>query len=345
MDGKNIRAAIRAGLVLFVLAAAVPPLRAQESGPLVHRLRWQPVEYASLYEVTVEIRGAANEWIEITRKTTKTETFIDCPLFTGNYRFRVGAYDLLGKPGSTSEWIYFEVRPPQKASPGGKTDTETAGTSAAGTSAGTAEGETPPRPAAEGPTETTGPAYYEGHVPPPEESEKSIFRLGILGAPFITLPFSDFNEIYTSSPIQPVGLALRFSVLPLKTKIGVFGLELLPSWNYMANDILHKSRYAHIFGGNGAILWQIRPFGRSSALNFRLGGGLTYVDSRFVFNDGLDTDKKATWNPSVIAGFSFLHFLNKSMFFDIGLDYYHIFAQDNPTLNYLRPTVGFGWWF
>ncbi|MDR2160072.1 MAG: hypothetical protein LBP23_08415 [Treponema sp.] len=47
---------------------------------------------------------------------------------------------------------------------------------------------------------------------------------------------------------------------------------------------------------------------------------MSYADSRFVFNDGLDTDERATWNPSVIAGFSFLNFLNKSLFFDIGLD-------------------------
>jgi hypothetical protein len=339
MDSKNVRGTILTGLVFLVLAAAAPLLRAQESGPLVHRLRWRPVEYASLYEVAVEVRGAANEWIEITRKTTKTETFIDCPLFIGNYRFRVSAYDLLGRPGSTSEWIYFEVRPPQKAAPGGKIDAET--------SAGATEGETPPQPAAETPPQTTGPAYYDGRrgIPPPEESEKSVFRLGILGAPFIILPFSDFNEIYTTSPVQPVGLALRFSILPLKTKIGVFGLELLPSWNYMANDILHKSRYTHVFGGNGAILWQIRPFNRSTALNIRLGGGLSYIDSRFVFNDGLDADEKKAWNPSIIAGLSVLGFLNKSLFLDIGLDYYHVFTQDNPVLNYLRPTVGFGWWF
>jgi hypothetical protein len=74
-----------------------------------------------------------------------------------------------------------------------------------------------------------GLCVWQVGAPPPEESEKSVFRLEILGAPFIILPFSDFNEIYTSSPVQPVGLALRFSVLPLKTKIGVFGLDLLPS--------------------------------------------------------------------------------------------------------------------
>jgi len=159
--------AFRFALVLFTLAFLAPSLRAQETGPVIHRLRWQSVEYASLYEVSVEVR-AGNEWLEITRKTSKTETFIDCPLFIGNYRFRVGVYDLLGKPGSTTEWIYFEVRAPEKAESRPSSQAPTAQVPQAQTPAS----QIPPA------VSDAPPQYY---APPgfiaPEESEKSIFRL------------------------------------------------------------------------------------------------------------------------------------------------------------------------
>jgi hypothetical protein len=292
------------------------------------------VEYASLYEVSVEVR-AGNEWLEITRKTSKTETFIDCPLFIGNYRFRVSVYDLLGKPGSTTEWIYFEVRAPEK--------TESPPQAQAPIQSAPPVSDTPPQTAS---IDTGTPQYY---VPPefnaPEESEKSMFRLEALLSPLIVLPFSEFNEIYATSPVQPVGVVFRLAALPFKTPAGVFGVELIPAWNYMANDILHKSRYTHIFSGHAAFLWQTRPFNQRTAINVRGGGGLSYINSRFVFNDGLDSDKLDAWNPSVFVGASFVWFINKSLFVDAGFEYYHIFTLDNIALNYLRPSVGLGWWF
>ena len=291
-----------------------------QGGPVVHRLSWQTVEYASRYEVTVEVLTNGNRWIETARKTTEGETYIDCPLFTGSYRFRVSAWDLLGRPGSTTDWAYFEVRPREGPSPGA-------------------------------PPEGGGPVPGAPVLPfaplreAPEESEKTPFRLELHWSPLFILPFSDFNEIYASSPVQPLGFSVRFAWLPLVTASGTFGLELIPSWNYLANDILHNSRYTHIVNGQAAAFWQIRPFGRSTAFLFRAGGGLSYVQSRFDFNDGRKIERLAGWNPSALAGASFLFFFNKVIYLNAGLEYFHILTADNPSLNYLRPSVGLGWWF
>jgi hypothetical protein len=279
----------------------------QEAGPLIQRLSWQPVDYASRYEVIVEVQAGTETWVEVTRKTSESETFIDCPLFRGSYRFMVEAYDLLGKPGSASGWTYFEVRASRE--------------------------------------ETRAEPYSADTRPIPEESEKTIARLEVLYQPLIILPFSEFNEIYATSPLQPLGFALRFSLMPLVTTIGVFGVELSPSWNYLANDILVTSRYTHILNGHLSLVWQIRPFSRHNGLNFRLGGGMSYVKSRFDFNEGRQVENVKTWNPSVALGISFISFLNKQVFINAGIDYLHIFTSDNIMLNYLRPSVSVGWWF
>lgn len=289
---------------------------------MVHRLTWQPVDYASRYEVVIEVFTDTNKWIEVIHKTTETETFIDSPLFIGSYRFRVSAYDLLGKLGSTAEWVYFEVRLSENSPPGYG----------------------PPGEVPERRSNTESSPWTAVQQPSPEEEDKTIYRLEALAAPIIILPFTDFNEIYSTAPIQPLGLAIRFSVLPFVFKYGTFGFDFLPSWNFLANDILHNSRYTHVVSAHVSAVWQIRPFSRNTALDFRVGLGLSYISSRFDFNDGINVENLAAVNPSILVNVSFLKFLGDSLFLDIGIEYYQIFALDM-TVNYLRPMVGLGWWF
>ena len=333
MAGKTPRHVLRRFFLCALFLLTPRCFLTAQSGPEVHRLSWQAVEYASRYEVIVEVLTENNRWIEAARKTSEGETFIDCPLFIGTYRFRVSAWDLLGRPGSTTAWAYFEVRPSPESREGSPDNR-------------------PPdqSPDNQSPDNRAGPPDHNtvfSYAPreAPEESEKTPFRLELHFSPLIILPFSDFNEIYSSSPVQPLGFSARFAYLPFALDIGTFGLELIPSWNYLANDILHNSRYTHILSGQAAVFWQIRPFGRTTALLFRLGGGMSYVNSRFDFNDGRQMENLAAWNPSAMAGFSFLFFLNKSLYINTGLEYFHVFTLDNPTLNYLRPSLGLGWWF
>jgi hypothetical protein len=166
----------------------------------------------------------------------------------------------------------------------------------------------------------------------------------LVSVPLVILPFGEFNEIFTTSPIQVLGFAFRLTLLPLNTDFGDFGLEFMPSWNYLANDILHTSRYTHFLNTHLSLLYQIRPFSRSSALNFRLGGGFSYIKSRFEFNDGLDSSSISAWNPSFLMEVSFLFFFNKTFFLDAGLGYFQIFTKDNMAMNYLRPAIGLGCW-
>ena len=308
MTARNVFKA--AFFTILVLLLSIPAV-GQENGPVVQRLSWLPVDYALKYEVVVEIHTRVNTWMEIFRRNVENETFVDCPLFIGSYRFRVGVYDLLGNPGPSTDWVYFERRSSQENTV---------------------------------PVEAVPAELPENIVRAPDESEKTIFRLEILYQPLIVLPFSDFNEIYATSPIQPLGFALRFSVMPYSTPAGVFGLELSPSWNFLANDILVTSRYTHIINTHISLLWQIRPFSRNSALNFRLGGGFVYISSHFGFNQQVSVVNVKAWNPSVAVGVSFISFLNKQLFLNAGLDYFHIFAGDNLSINYLRPVLSLGWW-
>jgi hypothetical protein len=306
-------------LILFLFASA-GTLTAQEGGPVFRRLRWQPVEYASGYEVVVELLTASNEWVEQFRKTGITETSVDCPLFVGKYRFRVSALDLLGRPGPAAEWIYFELRARETE----KAEVEEAPEIPEPSTQ--PEEQAPPRAIAE---------------PLPEES--SLFSLDMLYAPFITLTFSNFNDIYATAPFQPVGFVIRFTVYPLKDPGWGFGLE--PSWNFLSSEIHDKSRYTHIGAGHLFVIRRFRPGGRDLYINIRAGGGISCISSRFDFNAGLDIDRRIAWNPSVNIGVSMQSRISGSLFLDTGIEYFHIFSHDNVLLNYIRPTIGLDWRF
>jgi hypothetical protein len=302
----------------LLLFAAVYTLTAQETGPVFRRLTWQPVEYASGYEVVAEILTASNEWAEQFRKTSGTETFVDCPLSIGKYRFRVSAFDLLGRPGSATEWIYFEMRAREPVQ----------------------APEQNPAPAASGepgfPAVLPAAAFHR-------EVEDSRFALELFYTPFIALPFSNFNDIYFTEPFQPIGFTGDFTVYPFKAIR--LGLGLSPFWNFLATEIRLKSRYTHVTGSHMFAAWQIQPTGKSVYINVRIGGGFTYLFSRFDFNEGLDTTNHAAWNPSLNAGVSLQSRLRGPLFFDAGIEYFHIFSQDNIMLNYLRPSIGISWRF
>jgi hypothetical protein len=303
--------------VLFFFAV-LGGLAAQESGPVSRRLTWQPVDYASGYEVVVEIRTASNEWVEQFRRTSGTETFVDCPLFTGKYRFRVSALDLLGRPGPAAEWVYFEIRVWEPEVP-----------------------EVPKIP--EVPEETPKPRTGQPAEVFLQANDTSRFTLELIYSPLITLPFTSFNEIYATEPFQRVGFTMRFAAHPFENSALGFGAAA--SWNFLSTEIHTKSRYTHIAGGNLFGVWRIQPAGRSISVNIRIGGGLSYLSSRFDFNSGLDITNHAAWNPSVNAGVSLQSRFGASLFLDAGVEYFHIFSKDSLMLNYLRPMVGIGWLF
>ncbi|MDR2476402.1 MAG: autotransporter outer membrane beta-barrel domain-containing protein [Treponema sp.] len=326
-------------LLCGILFAAASLAAAQEHGPIVSRISWQPVDFVSRYEISVEIRTQPGVWLEIIRKSSGEEPFVDCPFFPGDYRFQISVFDLFGNPASSTSWNYFEVRnleppPPieEKPEPAPALVEET-------------KTETPPE------TVSTVPVVQPQYVPPgfgiipPQEDEKTIFRLEALAMPLVTLPFSEFNEIYATSPIQPLGTSLRFTALPWRTGVGIFGLDFMTSWNYLANDVLYRSRYTNILNLQLSAVWQTRPFSRNTALDFRIGGGLNYIHSRFDFNDGRISENLDSWNASLNAGLSLVFFITKSLFLDVGIDYFQIFTADSDILAYLRPVLGLGWWF
>ena len=314
---------------------------APEPRAVVHRLSWHPVDYALRYEAVVEVKTVNDEWVEVTRIVTRfSDTFIDTPLFIGTYRFMVIVYDLLGYLGAESDWLGFEVRPGPYTEEPVLIEEQLY---------------------IEQPHITEEPAPIEIEAQDildlqsifeepevitelePERSERSIFRIEVVYQPLFILPLSDFNEAYSSSLIQPIGFGLRLSALPVKLNQGFFGIEINPSVHIISNYISGPSLETQIVNLPVSIMWHF-ILNSNTALEFRIGFGLIYLNHSFNLSHGSALANIGNWNASLQAGISYNYFFNENLFLNAGLDYLHIFTNEMP-INYLRPSLALGWWF
>jgi hypothetical protein len=115
--------AIKNMLFIFIIGvigflAAPLSLSAQSSGwyidrrsdgtRFIQRLAWTGGEHALRYEVIIQ--RLEGEYASDYYRAFTENHFIEVSLHPGNYRFQVITYDVLNRPGDTSEWKFFRVR-------------------------------------------------------------------------------------------------------------------------------------------------------------------------------------------------------------------------------------------
>ncbi len=80
-----------------------------EGTRFVQRLDWAPAAGIVRYEIVLEQRyGNSSRYDEFLRETSG-EAFVNVSLPAGNYRYKVLGYNILGRLGAESDYLYFEV--------------------------------------------------------------------------------------------------------------------------------------------------------------------------------------------------------------------------------------------
>lgn len=73
------------------------------------RFEWEQIEYIQKYEFHIELKDAKKgTWNEIACIET-TGNNVEIPLDSGNYRYKIIVFNLLGKPELESDWIPIEI--------------------------------------------------------------------------------------------------------------------------------------------------------------------------------------------------------------------------------------------
>lgn len=101
---QNRKCLVLPFLIFLNLLVFANPLFAQ-STKFVQKLEWEEDPYALEYKV--EIEGVTNSSVK--KKITTKECFVEFSLPSGDYRYRVFAFDFLGREASCTNWIEFTI--------------------------------------------------------------------------------------------------------------------------------------------------------------------------------------------------------------------------------------------
>ena len=285
-------------IFLFAFLFIAPLFIFPQEGPgFQHvRLAWPLDEYALNYQVVVE-KDDNGIFRPVLGETT-FDPFIELSLAPGRYRCRVIPYDYFERPGIESQWIFFEVSEPKV--PESEVRENEAGESETGESASQSESPEQLHPAA------------------------SIFPLNVyLGAAWMPLlPVYEKDNMFFRPGISLLGAGARLGALYSGFGYLNLGLEAAASW-YAFNT---NGALAHTITAGLNLVAQKRRLDGMVALNFRLGGGLVFLE-----------DEKC---PFTSLGLSFLLFPHQRFFLEAGLDYTHLF-NGGPS-GCFRPFIGIG---
>jgi hypothetical protein len=282
------------------------------------RLSWAGTEFAASCLVVVERQaeeaaGAEEHtvYLEVLRELRERDTFIEVSLPPGKYRFRVGAYDILGRPGEVSDWEYFEIpaaaAEPDKPAPGAPA----------------------PQPGDSAPKHPEPKPAWDGFVE-------------ILYMPLFPLPFSYFNKTY-EVVFQPTGAALKFGVLFPAGQRHALGFDITPSWNFLYANKPDYNVLSQLLTLHLNLLYRYSFSTLPLTLYARAGGGLSLLyDFHFEGPGDYSGEAINTWIPSLSTGLSLQWFFRRPFCLSLGLEYLHIFSVDNFFLNFVRPSIGLG---
>jgi hypothetical protein len=346
-----------------------------EEGRFLQTLSWTGQNNALYYVLEIEKEEEA-VWQEYLKEQSDSAA-VEVSLPSGNYRYRITAYDFLRRAGPVSEWIGFEVfyawQPElQSFSPGGFYLDEDRQWEITINGENFVEGcEIYLRSGLRNimPVSITINARrnsarlvfkemeldtgsFEIYVINPGGLDAHLgnFRIAFRKAidlnlsigymPLIPL-YGAVNEVWEQE-FLPMGFYARAGVSFFKRRWGYLGVELEPYWNSIQIKTDYYTESAHLFGAAVYALYQKWLPNKTMAINVRVGFGLYgLLDYHFEYTKG-GTEPIAVLLPSINAGASFQWLAIKPFFAEAGINYIHFIGFDAPQPGYLMPFIGMG---
>ena len=296
-------------VILFFCISSFPVLSQDNTELQPVRFSWPEDEYALRYEVVIE-KEVDGRYLALLREFTSA-SFAEFSLGPGQYRCQVIPYDFLEMRGDESPWVFFEVlaAPIPEPIPEPALVPESI-----------PESVPEPAPVPELFPEPAATITNEEKAPEAELFNPINFYLSAAWMPLLPI-YDDDNQFFARNP-SLIGAGIRFGVLyssPLNLNIG---LEAAASWYAFNAD----SAFHHAVNAGLNLLVQKRRPDDKTALNYRLGAGLTLLEGRKCLHASL--------------GLSFLIFPQEHFFLEAGLEYTHLFLS-LPS-GYFRPMLGLG---
>lgn len=345
-------------------------------------LRWDPVPYCPFYDVVVQRQN--NRGWETVQEARVEESEIEVQLAAGEYRYRLVVYNLLDKPAVTSDWFPFTVlRAVQPRVGSVSPDTiyfdeensdlfSVSGRNLLAESVYLFRSIEPPGRSYTGTVSTVDDdernaevvfslddievGLYELEVENPGglthaagPVKFAFFKLMDLDVsagymPLIVLWDDTIGEYFDSTAF-PFGAVVKVTFIPLKRKIGYFGVGLYAAGSLLSNDTDLYTLSMNWLMAHCVFVYQKVLIMQRLVLDLHAGPGLTmFQDLHFEFDTGYKTPSTSPWSISALAGASLQVYVLKRLYIEGSVDCSMAFMDDMRTLS-VHPSLSAGWQF
>jgi hypothetical protein len=150
----------------------------------------------------------------------------------------------------------------------------------------------------------------------------------------------DANKVQAPFPdnIYPLGLAARIGLMFYKRNWGNLGLEASGSFTPLKHESELYTSLAYLSNAHLSFMYQKYFFRRAVAFNASLGVGLAVLQNfHYEYADSAPTENKNAYFPSSIASFSFMVFIVKPVFLNVGADFIQTFTSEAPLPGFILP--------
>jgi hypothetical protein len=311
-------------IFIFLVPAS---LSAQNAGSfielrIVQRLTWVGSEYAMRYDVIIE-KEENGTYHRVFREFTDA-TIIEVSLSAGKYRYQVISHDFLDQPVPTNEWMEFEVKSIARDQ---YDNTIPSGHEIIMVNPNEPENRKEiilPEP------------VEETVITTHEQVIKNQFDMYFGLAYIPLLPIYGENKFFGES-FSLMGAGLRLGVISALPKFLNPGIELTASWRMYdvaetGEPVQSVALQSVTFDLNA--LGQYR-FGRKSAVNARLGAGISLRSGA----DAVSPIGEYSFLANI--GLSFLWLPFKRAYFELCADYSQFFTKDY--FGFFRPSLAIGY--
>ncbi|MDR1445661.1 MAG: hypothetical protein LBI90_02065 [Treponema sp.] len=350
--------------------------RTESGSRFIQRLTWPWNEYVYRYEAVIEKSDGIGNYKEVLRESTENN-YITVSLEPGQYRYQISVYNLLDKFEYAMDRIDFTVYEAFEPELSGfypamfflDEDTRWVLTVSGRNLFAESElylknGERiilPERYLPEAVGERARlvfnerlliPGVYSLHIKNPGGLEAAAtdftiayrkpfdLNLSLGYAPLF--PAMGFLFDLFDDTVYPLGAYGQLSFVPFKRSWGFLGIEAAADWVYLEKSGDDYKAKAHLTDARLSMVYQKYLPNRIMAFNFRLGGGLSSVLGLYFEYPERTTESKNSLVPSANGGLSFMWFIRKPFFMEIGANYIQVFSPDRPLPGFIRPFAGAG---
>ena len=152
----------------------------------------------------------------------------------------------------------------------------------------------------------------------------------------------DTVNTYFGKSFWPISACARVTFIPLKRRIGYFGIAFAGSYFTMKNEQSTYTVKTDVITATADLVYQKYLYKRTIMLDVHAGAGmLWFPDMQFEFSHNVTSDKLNSRNPAFTGGLALQTYVLKRLYIEAACDFTYAYIPDM-VMAYVQPSLSVG---